>query len=754
MSKENYKVTVSSNKSFFRAIIIAVIVFILTAFFTLRLINYLYYEEIKEDSISIAKSYANELSQSDVALETINNLVDDRLELTAKLVTKSTQNSDINQLINIANEYNVREINIFNQEGVIHRSNIEDQIGWRIKEYHPAYEYFNDDSNQEMFIENIRQDVLSDTYMKYAYYKNNDGEIVQIGMAADAYYDLIDYFQIQTTLEELNKFNDIIGAQFIDNSLNITHQESSIDNFEFELDESKTNAINQDMEYSYKTYCCGEDVYEVMIPVYRDNNKIGTLAISFLISDLINNLRLIYIIGVAILILVFLAVAWIIFKLNKKNKRLVDLVYYDQLTGLPNLDYLVEYFNDLADDMSEQDDIINRAIILIDIVNLHIIYLTHGFEQGETILEQISNQINNLLSQNEKLFMIADSQFIIYVQEYKTKEHLLNISSKINSLFNPNRKDSNIPSHVTVKMGIKKIKNSSEDIFDIIKDAQIAANSIATNEFNCQFFNSEMAEEIARKNYIGNEIKDFIKGGNNSIYMDYQPQLDLRTNKISGFEGLARMTTEKLGQVSPLEFIGVAEESNLIIDLGLIFLKKACEFLNELNKQGFPNVIVAVNMSIIQVLRDDFYENVKKIIEETNINPNNLELEITESEFLENFEIVNKNLVKLKKMGISIAIDDFGTGYSSLDRLRELSVDKLKIDKSFIDRTNTSKSEKLITGDIISLAHKIGLKTVAEGVEYQKQKDYLIENNGDIMQGYLFSKPVSHKKAFEMLREE
>ncbi len=753
MGKRNYKVGTSVKKSFIRVIILLIIGFGLIGFYSSRLISYLFYEEIKGESITMAENYANELSNSNIALETIHSLIDVRMELTVKLVINDSQEASVNDLASIADEYNVREINIYDKDRKIQKSNIYRYIGWEITPDHPAYEYFHEDSNQEIFIEDIRKDALSEVYMKYTYMKNDKGNVIQVGFQADTYYDLIEHFQVHRTIEELNKFNNIMGAQFIDNSINISSQKSSIENYEFIIDQAKTDAINQDAEYSNKTICCGEDVFEVMIPVYRDDEKLGTLAISYLISDLMGKLKLIYFTSIASLILIFAILARGIFNIIKRNKRFIELVYYDQLTGLPNTDYLIEYFEDSISKRDAEDISKNKAILLIDIVNFNLIFLTHGYMQGEIVIKQISEQINGLLKENEELFKIGESQFIIYIGQYKSKESLRKTASKVSSLFKPNTKKFDIPSHVTVKIGINEIEESSEDILEIITNAQIAANRHINNKCNCEFFDNEMSKEITRKNYIEDEIKKIIKGDKDNIYLDYQPQLDLRSNTISGFEGLARMKTDKFGQVSPLEFISIAVESNLIVDLGLILMEKACMFLSELHKEGFDNVIVAVNISTIQILRDDFSDNVMKIIEKLNINPNCLELEITESEFIDNFDIVNVNLMKLKGIGISVAIDDFGTGYSSLTRLRELNIDRVKIDKSFIDTITTSKKEETIISDIISLAHKMNLETVAEGVELEEEKDYLIDSDCDIMQGYLFSKPVSWEMALDMLKE-
>ncbi len=753
MGKKNYTIVDSINKSFIRAILVIIILFIVVAFFSMNIIDYLFYDDIKKSSIDIADKYANELSISKVALDVIDDLIDKRFELTVELVNNYSQEPTTDLLIDIANKYEIREINIFNQDGEIYSSNMSRLIGWQMEPDHPAYDFFKKSKPEETFVEDIRKDLESDIQTKYVYYKDKDGDLIQIGIAAEEYYNLIKHFQVQQTLVELNEFSQVMGAQYIDNSLNIVVQESQYENYKFKLDGPKIYAISQSEQYYSRTECCGEDIYEVLTPVFDDNGRVGTLAISYIISDVLEVLRWIYIAGMSILIIIFLLVARGIDKIRQKNKKLIDLAYYDQLTGLPNLDYLMEFSKDRICDKSGQEILKNKAIILIDIVNVNLILLTHGYDQAENILKEIASQLCNLLTDNEKLFRIAESQFLIYVEHYRDKEYLIDISNKITSYFKSYIKDSNITNHVTAKIGINDIGDCSEGVLNIIKNAQIAANTSNANNREYEFFDNILEQDITRKNYIENEIKRFIKEENTNIYLDYQPQLDLRANKISGLEGLARMKTDKYGQVSPLEFIAIAEESNLIIELGLILFRKACGFLSELSQEGFSNLTVAVNVSTIQVLRDDFYDNIIKILKETNINTNNLEIEITESEFLDNFDIVNTNLSKLINMGISVAIDDFGTGYSSLERLKRLNVHRLKVDKTFIDRITISKPEKLITGDIISLAHKIGLETVAEGVELQEQKDYLVDNGCDIMQGYLFSKPVSREKALEMLRD-
>ena len=203
----------------------------------------------------------------------------------------------------------------------------------------------------------------------------------------------------------------------------------------------------------------------------------------------------------------------------------------------------------------------------------------------------------------------------------------------------------------------------------------------------------------------------------------------------------------------PNEFIPIAEESGLIIGLGLEILEQGCKFLCEMDEKGLSKVNVSVNVSAIQLIGDDFFERLKEILVRTEANPEQLTLELTESIFANNFNEVNAKLSRIREIGIRIAIDDFGTGYSSLARERELSVDSLKIDKRFVDKINNLEKGESITGDIISMAHKLGHLVVAEGVEEQLQMDYLKAHHCNYIQGYLYSKPLTKADAIKKLNE-
>lgn len=206
-----------------------------------------------------------------------------------------------------------------------------------------------------------------------------------------------------------------------------------------------------------------------------------------------------------------------------------------------------------------------------------------------------------------------------------------------------------------------------------------------------------------------------------------------------------------MGFVPPLEFIPLAEETKLIIPIGQKIIRQALQFLHQLKQLGYPTISISINVSAIQLLRSDFAEKLFAMVEQMQVSPKNIILELTESVFADNYKEVNRTIIQLRDAGIRVAIDDFGTGYSSLAREQELYVDFLKIDKYFIDKLMHTHPEKVITSDIISMAHRMGHRVIAEGVEDQKQLHYLKKWGCDKVQGYLIDKPLKEEAAIQLL---
>jgi EAL domain-containing protein (putative c-di-GMP-specific phosphodiesterase class I) len=248
-----------------------------------------------------------------------------------------------------------------------------------------------------------------------------------------------------------------------------------------------------------------------------------------------------------------------------------------------------------------------------------------------------------------------------------------------------------------------------------------------------------MNEELHRKVALDNGIKDALLFSEFEMY--YQAKVNIKDDSIIGAEALIRWNSPILGHVSPVEFIGYAEESGLIKEIGNFVLKDVFESIALLEKQ-FPFLVVSINVSSLQLQEDTFIDSVISLLKSTQANPKMIEFEITETKIMSDIEENIVKLLVLKKLGISISIDDFGTGYSSMSYLQKLPVDIIKIDKSFIDDILISKDSALLTNAMVSLSQALNLKTVAEGVEEEAQKEYLRAIGCDYMQGYLYSKPL------------
>jgi len=261
-------------------------------------------------------------------------------------------------------------------------------------------------------------------------------------------------------------------------------------------------------------------------------------------------------------------------------------------------------------------------------------------------------------------------------------------------------------------------------------------------------FVASMNQELSDRIILTRALKRAVR--EKEFYVVFQPQYDLKNKCIVGFETLVRWYSEVVGEISPVVFIPLAEEIGEIIDIGYFVLEESAKFLANNQKHFAPEFRLSVNISVLQLLRQDFIDRVKELIKHYDITPTLLEFEITESVLIESFEIVNERLIRLKLMGIAIALDDFGTGYSSLTYLEKLPISTLKIDKNFIDGIILEGEEHFFTKSIVDIAKRLGFRVVAEGVEVDGQVDYLSACGSHIIQGFWFSKPIKEGPAIKL----
>jgi EAL domain-containing protein (putative c-di-GMP-specific phosphodiesterase class I) len=304
---------------------------------------------------------------------------------------------------------------------------------------------------------------------------------------------------------------------------------------------------------------------------------------------------------------------------------------------------------------------------------------------------------------------------------------------------------------ISCSLGISIFPEHGTDCETLIKNADAAMYCAKENGRNSfRFFTEDMNTQVVERLTLENSLR--LALGREELFLVYQPQMDIATGRITGLEALLRWQHPELGLVPPDKFIRIAENSGLIVPIGEWVLRTACSQARKWQDEGLLAVPVAVNVSAVQFRQEGFGELIRRVLRETGLAPQYLELELTESLLLSNADVTFSVLQELKAMGLTLAIDDFGTGYSSLSYLKQFPVSKLKIDRSFVREVAVNPDDAAITTAIISMAKSLNLKVIAEGVEDEAQMSFLRAHQCDEIQGYYFSKPLAVDKVADKLR--
>ena len=424
---------------------------------------------------------------------------------------------------------------------------------------------------------------------------------------------------------------------------------------------------------------------------------------------------------------------------------------HDPWTGLYNRSFLE---NLLAKD-TEEPLKIKRAVISINLSSVQSLATTYGFHYTQEFIRNVVDVLLPHCNGLRQLFNTYENRFVFYVKDYKTKAELIRFCELIIHLLEP------LLSSERINCGIGVVEIDSTNQWDanqLLKNLLIASErslELRDRDLEICFYDADMEKHLIREAEVKHELGRIASEENDGgLFLQYQPILNLKTNRICGFEALARMRGEKLGLISPLEFIPIAEKTKLIIPVGKKIFIQATRFYRKLAAFNNITLNISINISVIQLLKNDFCRLIQNLMEEIQVRPEAICLEITESVFASDYEEINSILGQLKKIGFHIAIDDFGTGYSSLSRERELNVNCLKIDKEFIDSLMRMDPELTFVSDIVSMAHKVGHDVIAEGVEHEEQLQYLYRCGCDKVQGYLISRPLDEAAALNLVQKQ
>jgi len=434
--------------------------------------------------------------------------------------------------------------------------------------------------------------------------------------------------------------------------------------------------------------------------------------------------------------------------LEEQTQKLRYQAHHDMLTHLPNRTLFQDRLSQVI--ISSKRNREKFALLFIDLDQFKKINDSLGHHIGDEVLKEAAKRLKKAIREEDTLARLGGDEFTIILKSIRDRESAAYVAKKIIKSIKEPIIVGMHRLHISSSIGIALYPEHATIQDNLIKYADVAMYKAKDEgRDNYQFYSSELSAYAFERVIMDNSLRVAVAEDQFSVY--YQPQYSTKNEKIVGMEALVRWMHPKLGLVMPDKFIPLAEETGLIKEIDSIVMKKAMKQFKEWYDEGLSPGVLALNLSMKQLNEKDFLSKLLLTMNELDFNPHWLELEVTESQVMNNPDVSIEKLNKIHSIGVEIAIDDFGTGYSSLSYLKKLPLDKLKIDKSFIEEIPHNEDDIAITKAIIALGKSLNLKLIAEGVETKKQQEFLLENGCNFIQGYFYSKPVTAKEVKELL---
>jgi diguanylate cyclase (GGDEF)-like protein len=433
------------------------------------------------------------------------------------------------------------------------------------------------------------------------------------------------------------------------------------------------------------------------------------------------------------------------------EQRVHHVAQHDVLTGLPNRSLL-------QDRLSQAVAYAGRSghqvwVMLIDLDRFKFVNDSMGHKAGDVLLMTVAARLRSALRDTDTVARLSGDEFVVILTEHEDQKLSVDVVQRLmDSVAQPVMLGSK-EFFVTCSIGVAVFPTDGAPADSLIEHADIAmyrAKKLGRNNF--QFYTPAMNEEATERVRIESALRNALE--RDEFVLHYQPQVDLASGEIVGMEALIRWQHPEMGMVAPNRFIGVAEETGLIVQIGAWVMRTACQQTQAWQQDGLGKLCVAVNLSARQFGAPNLIADIRAVLAETGLPPGCLEIELTESLFMSDVTLAVELLHAMKALGINLSIDDFGTGYSSLSYLSRFPIDVLKIDRSFVAEITRDSNDAAIVASIIALAHNLKLAVIAEGVETEEQLDYLRRHGCDEMQGYYFSRPLPAADFEALLRQQ
>jgi diguanylate cyclase (GGDEF)-like protein len=435
-----------------------------------------------------------------------------------------------------------------------------------------------------------------------------------------------------------------------------------------------------------------------------------------------------------------LFVAYVLYERRRTDHALTYQANHDPLTGLPNRKAFLEQLD--AEVARAQRNKQKFAVLFINLDHFKVVNDTLGHDDGDCLLLVAAQRLTFVPRQSDMLARVGGDEFAVLARDVHDPVAITAVAQRMLETMSMPWDINGHPLQVTASIGITVFPDDGADAQTLLRNVDIATHHAKTTGRNrSQFYAHEMNEHAIARAHLESRLRQALE--HNEFELHYQPQVDINTFGVIGAEALIRWRDAQGNPIPPMEFIPLAEETGLIVPIGEWVLRTACIQGVAWQNLGLPSLYIAVNVSGRQLQQDNFVAVVRSALHDTGLEPRRLEIEITESLLMENLEESIAKLQELRALGVKVAIDDFGTGYSSMHYLHRLPIDRLKIDRSFIQGITQNGADPVVARAIIALGHALGLSIVAEGVETETQSAFLREQLCPIVQGFLYSRPLT-----------
>jgi diguanylate cyclase (GGDEF)-like protein/PAS domain S-box-containing protein len=426
------------------------------------------------------------------------------------------------------------------------------------------------------------------------------------------------------------------------------------------------------------------------------------------------------------------------------------LISHDPVSGLQRHASAGPLLNKLLDDARSLGQ--RLVLLFVNLDRFSSINDTLGFVIGDAALKAIAERLREAVGSTGQALHHAGNEFVLAINRIDPATALQQLGDALCiAIAAPLRIDDHTTLYLTASVGLAAYPDSGDSVLALARQAELASRQAKQSGRNAAVvFSHDMLASMENRQLLGGQLRDALH--RNEFVLHYQPQVNAQSGALIGLEALIRWNSPEFGLLPPNQFIPIAEDSGLILQIGAWVLREACRQIRQWHDAGFKHFIVGVNVSAVQMQRTDFVEVVRRTIIDTGIDPAMLELELTESTFMDNADRAVQQMQSLKRLGVNLSLDDFGTGYSSLAYLQHFPLDKLKIDQSFIADITSDGTDAVLVRTMITIGHHLGLCVVAEGVETEAQCSYLRRHHCDEFQGHLFSPAVTAEAVPELLQ--